>query len=410
MPAADLSAAQARRIAIAAQGFGVRRPRGEPGRPWLRRVLRHTALFQIDSVNVLVRAHYLPAFSRIGPYERTVLDRMAQRAPRELFEYWGHMASLLPVETQPLFRWRMERARGEAWGRIRRIIDERPGFVDWVLGEVRDRGPLGAGKLLQGRLPRTGSWWQWDDAKLALEWLFWSGQVTSAGRRGFERLYDLPERVLPPAVVAAPTPAPADARRELVRIAGRSLGIGTEADLRDYFRLGVADSRPAIADLVEAGELRRVTVEGWRQPAYLQRDARVGRPIDARALLVPFDPLVWERSRTERLFGMRYRIEIYVPAAQRVHGYYVLPFLMNEQLVARVDLKADRVAGALLVQAAHLEPGANAATVVEGLAVELRRLAGWLGLSELVLAPRGDLSAALAGALVPEGALLSAVE
>src|SRR5215212_1276052 len=342
-PITRLSAAQARRMALAAQGFadpaGTREPDG-----WaLRRVLDRVGLFQIDSVNVLQRAHYLPLFSRLGAYDTALLDRAAHRAPRRLFEYWGHEASLLPVATQPLLRWRMERAGDDAWGGVRRIQRERPELVERVLAEVRDRGPIAASEVVEEEMPaRTGPWWDWSDVKRAFEWLFWSGQITSARRRGFERLYDLPERVLPPAVIATPTPPVAEAQRELVRVAARSLGVGSERDLRDYFRLPVAEAKLRIAELVEADELWPVEVEGWTVPAYLHREARIPRAVSARALVGPFDSLVWERSRAERLFGFRYRIEIYVPKPKRVHGYYVLPFLLRDRLVARVDLKADR--------------------------------------------------------------------
>jgi uncharacterized protein YcaQ len=371
-----------------------------PDRRALRRVLARVAVVQIDSVNVLVRSHYLPLFSRLGPYPVAVLERAAYRAPRDLFEYWGHEASLLPVEMHPLLRWRMLRAANEAWGVVRRIERERPGYVEAVLEEVRARGPVGAGALEDGVRPRrSGPWWDWHDAKRALEWLFWSGRVTSAGRRGFERLYDLPERVLPAAVVQAPTPVEADAQRELLRLSARALGVATERDLRDYFRLGVAEARARVAELVEAGELLPVSVEGWRQRAYLDPAARVPRQVRGRALLSPFDSLVWERERTERLFGMQFRLEIYVPAGKRVHGYYVLPFLLGDALVARVDLKADRAGGVLRVQAAWRQDGHAPAAVAEELAAELRSMAGWLGLERVEAVDHGDLAPHLRRAL-----------
>jgi uncharacterized protein len=402
----DISARDARRVALAAQGFADRRPAAVPGRPALRRVLRRTRLLQMDSVNVVVRAHYLPAYSRLGAYPTEALDRMAWRRPQELFEYWGHEASLLPVELHPLFRWRMERAAEEAWGHIRSVVTERPAFVAQVLDVVRGRGPVRAAEVeaeVAGRSDgaaarRQGPWWDRSDTKNALEWLFWSGQVTSAGRRGFERIYDVPERVLPGAVLAAPTPPPADARRTLLEIAAGALGIGTEGDLRDYFRLRPEEARTGVAELVEAGALQPVRVAGWRQPAFLHPSARVPRRVRARALLAPFDPLVWDRARTERLFGMRYRIEIYVPAPRRLHGYYVLPFLLGQDLVARVDLKADRQAGLLRVQAAHAEDGRPHGPIAEELAGELETLAGWLGLGGVAVRPAGDLGPALATA------------
>ncbi len=375
-----LSAAEARRLALAAQGFGGRRPDREPTGWDLRRVLKRVGLLQIDSVNVLTRAHYLPAFSRLGPYDIALLDRLSHRAPRRLFEYWGHEASLLSVELQPLLRWRMDRAADDAWGGMRRIRRDRPELVAEVLEQVRARGPIAASELAEERPRRSGPWWDWSDTKRALEFLFWSGQVTAARRRRFERLYDVPERVIPSEILAAPTPDPADAQRELIRIAARSLGVAAERDLRDYFRLPTAEAKLRVAELVEAGELVPVEVEGWgRTPAYLDPRARVPRRIDARALIGPFDSLIWERSRAERLFGFGYRLEIYVPAAKRRHGYYVLPFLLGDRLVARVDLKSDRAAGILRLQALHLEPGAPAETA-DALAGELASMARWLGL------------------------------
>jgi uncharacterized protein YcaQ len=300
----------------------------------------------------------------------------------------------------PLLRWRMERAANEAWGGLRRFQRERPGYIEAVLEEVRARGPVGAGELEDGVRPRrSGPWWDWRDAKRALEWLFWSGRVTSAGRRAFERLYDLPERVLPAAVLGAPTPSEADAQRELVRLSARALGVATERDLRDYFRLGATEASARIAELVDAGELAPVAVEGWRQRAYLAPSARLPRWVRARALLSPFDSLVWERERTERLFGMQFRLEIYVPAPKRVHGYYVLPFLLGDALVARVDLKADRAAGVLRVRAAWGQDGHAPAAVAAELAAELRSMAGWLGLGRAEADDRGDLAPELRRAL-----------
>jgi uncharacterized protein YcaQ len=296
---------------------------------------------------------------------------------------------------QPALRWRMDRAAHEAWGGMRRIQRDRPELVARVLDEVRASGPVAASEVLEHERPkRTGPWWDWSDVKRAFEWLFWSGQITSARRRGFERLYDLPERVLPAEVIAAPTPAVDDAQRELVRVAARSLGVASERDLRDYFRLDLADARARVAELEEAGELVPVEVEGWTAPAYLDPTARMPRRVRACALIGPFDSLIWERSRVERLFGFRYRIEIYVPAPKRVHGYYVLPFLLGDRLVARVDLKADRRAGALRVQAAHAEPDAPAESAEE-LRAGLESMAGWLGLERIDVVPRGDLAPVL---------------
>ena len=404
-PVEHLSADQARRLAVAAQGFTDPVGSGVPDRRALRRVLRRTGLFQIDSVNVLARAHYLPLFSRLGPYPTSLLDQAAYtssaRAPRELFEYWGHEASLLPVDAQPLLRWRMAEAHADAWGGMRRIMTERPGFVADVLAEVDRSGPITAGEIEElhgGRVRKAGPWWDWSHVKRALEYLFWAGEITTASRRGFERVYDLPERVIPAAVLAAPTPDRSDAQRALVLRAARSCGVATERDLRDYYRLSVVDAKAAVAGLVDEGSLLPVSVAGWRGVAYLDPQAVVPRRVNARALVAPFDPLVWERQRTERIFGFRYRIEIYVPAPKRVHGYYVLPFLLGDRLVARVDLKSDRQAGVLRVQAAFAEVGAPADTADE-LAVELVRMAGWLGLSGVEVTGRGDLGGPLAEAI-----------
>ncbi|PWC34098.1 winged helix-turn-helix domain-containing protein [Azospirillum sp. TSO35-2] len=406
-----LSLRDARRVAIAAQGFpasplSASDPAAVEARH-ARRLIGRLGLVQIDSVNVLVRSHYLPLFSRLGPYEAALLDRLAYGGKRRaLFEYWGHEASLIPVEQQPLFRWRMERAeRGDGiYGELARFAAERRPYIDGVLAEVAERGPLGASELSEaGR--GAGGWWGWSDGKRALEFLFWAGRVTTAGRRGFERLYDLPDRVLPAAVLAAPTPDAAEAQRALLRIAARAHGVATERDLRDYHRLDVADARLRLAELVEAGELLPVAVEGWDRTAYVLPDLRVPRKLAAQALLSPFDSLIWERQRTERLFGARIRLEIYTPAHKREHGYYVLPFLMGERIAARVDLKSDRKAGALLVQAAHGEPGADPAAVAPALAAELQRMAGWLGLARVAVNGAGDLAPAVIASL--NAALLS---
>lgn len=400
-PRDTLSPSQARRIALAAQGFADPRPTGAVTMRHLRRVIGRIGLLQMDSVNVLTRAHYLPTFSRLGPYPVDLLHRAAHKAPRDLFEYWGHEASLVPVDLHPALRWRMAHAEQHAWGGMRRLAARRPEFVEWVLGEVRAKGPLTAKEIEDDAPRRTDNWgWNWSDVKTALEWLFYSGKVTSARRNGsFERLYDLPERVLPAHIVGAPTPEPAAAYRELIRVAAISHGVATEVELRDYFRLPVAAARDAIRDLVDAGELLPVTVDGWGKPAYLHPEAKLPRWVRARALVSPFDSLIWERARTERIFGFRYRIEIYVPQPKRVYGYYVLPFLLGDQLVARVDLKADRKAGVLLVQSAWREDGHPEGEVAENLAAELTQMASWLGLSTVAPPTRGDLAKPVADAL-----------
>jgi hypothetical protein len=376
-----LSLAQARRIALAAQGFGAPRPPEATG-GHLRRTVGRLGLHQIDSVNVLVRAHYLPAFSRLGLYDRGLIDRAAwgPRRERRLFEYWAHEASLLPLEMHPLLRWRMAAAeRGEiGWGSLKAYAVERRGEAEAILQRIRSEGPLAASDFEEGK-GRSG-WWAWGDTKRSLEWLFWAGLITTATRRGsFERVYDLPERVIPAAILALPTPSEADARRALVAKSAEALGIATEAELRDYFRLRPAAARQAVAELVEGGVLLPAQVEGSSRAWFLHRSARRPRRIGGQALLAPFDPLIWERDRAETLFGFRYRIEIYTPAEKRVHGYYVLPFLLGERLVARVDLKADRQGSRLLVQRTTPEPGAPAETV-ERLTAELGLMAlAWAG-------------------------------
>jgi uncharacterized protein len=390
-PVERLPAGLARRIALAAQGFAEPRPSTLVGTRQLRRMTERLAVLQIDSVNVLSRSHYLPAFSRLGAYPRAALDDLTARR-HAVFEYWAHEASFLPVRLQPYMRWRMAAAEEHAWGSMVRLQRERPGYVAEVLDRVRTEGPLKASDLTEPRPHRPGTMWNWHAGKVALEWLFHSGAITATHRTtSFEKVYDLTERVLPADVLATPTPDPAEAFRELVRTAARALGVATERDLRDYFRLRPPAARAAIAELADAGELQPVEVTGWGAPAWLDPAARRPRWIRARALLSPFDSLVWERPRVERMFGFRYRLEIYTPAAKRVHGYYVLPFLLGDQLVGRVDLKADRQAGVLRVQSAHAEEGAERALVAAGLAEELQLMADWLELDKVAVAERGDL-------------------
>jgi uncharacterized protein YcaQ len=390
-----ISARAARRIALAAQGLIKPRSEAPIERRQLMKLLGRLHLHQIDSVNVLARAHYLPAFSRLGPYSREVLDGLAWSRKRKLFEYWAHEASLLPLDLHPLVRWRMARAeRGEAgWKSLRAFRTERKAEADAALARIVAEGPLAASDF---EAKGAGGWWGWSSAKAALEWLFLTGRITTAMRRNsFERVYDLTERVIPARILDLPTPSEPDAHRALLELAARAHGLGTARDLRDYFRLSPADAAPRIAELVEEGMLLPVQVEGWRETAYLHRDAKRPRRAEGRALLVPFDPLIWARARTERLFGLRYRIEIYTPAEHRVHGYYVLPFLLRDRIVARVDLKADRQSGALLVQAAHGEPDPPPDTAAE-LAAELRLMASWLGLERVEVKPFGNLAPSLA--------------
>lgn len=344
--------------------------------------IERVQLHQIDSVNVLTRAHYLPAFSRLGRYDRSDLDKLAwgPKRQRKLFEYWAHEASLLPFDMHPLLRWRMAAAdRGDAaWSGMRLYATERRSEAMAIRDRIRCEGPMSASDF-ETHKGQTG-WWEWSDTKRALEWLFWAGHITTATRRrGFERVYDLPENVLPAQVLALPTPSEPEAHRALIERAARAHGIATDKELRDYFRQSPGQARSAIEALAEEGILVAITVAGTRK-AWLHRDARQPRRIEARALLAPFDPLIWERDRAERLFGFRYRIEIYVPAKRRQHGYYVLPFLLGDQLVARVDLKSDRTASLLLVRSVHFEPGAPS-HARDALAAELAEMAAWLELS-----------------------------
>ena len=394
-----LSEAQARRIALAAQGFGRPRPAAPIGRRELLKLIERLGLLQIDSVNVVSRTHYLPLFSRLGAYPRALLEELAWGRKPALFEYWAHEASLLPLATQPLLRWRMSDAQDGVgvWKGVARFLRERRDLVDGALQEIVTRGPLSASELEVG-VKGQGGWWGWSESKRALEGLFWIGALTTASRRGtFERVYGATGSTLPDATTAVPTPPRDVAQRALLMIAARAMGIATERDLRDYFRMGVGETRLRLAELVAAGDLQPVSVTGWREAAYLDPAAKRPRRIDTAALLSPFDNLIWYRERTERLFGVKVRLEIYTPAHKRTHGYYVLPFLEGEAITARVDLKADRKAGVLVVQAAHAEPWATGATASK-LAAELHLMAGWLGLASVRTEPRGDLAAELAAA------------
>jgi uncharacterized protein YcaQ len=430
----DLSQADARRIALAAQGFGQPRAAGPLGPDDLIAAVGRLGLVQLDSVNVLCRSHYLPLFSRLGRYDRSELDRVTGHGDQangdgngegekakhaghanhagqakdgtaglRLVEYWGHQASLIPAELRPLFRWRMARVDQELWAPVVKVAREQPDLIAQTLRMVREQGPIPASAIgTVRRAATTGGLWNFNAGKSALEYLFYAGQVAVSGRVNFERMYDAPERALPASVLAVPDIPDADAQRELTRIAAAALGVATEPDLGDYFRLPRAASKARVAELVAAGELVPISVDGWKAPAYLwpEADGRPGlrerpdRP--ARALLSPFDSLIWFRDRTERLFGFRYHVEIYTPAAKRVHGYYVLPFLLGDALVARADLKSDRREHTLIVQAAYAEPGVDRAAVARELAAELSELAGWLGLGQVLVSDRGDLAGELA--------------
>lgn len=399
-----LSADQARRIAVAAQGLAEPKPRGPVTRAHLRRLISRVQVLQLDSVSVAVRAHYAPVFSRLGPYDRSVLDAAAwshsARAPRLLVEYWAHEAALMAVEDWPLMRWRMREYAHGRWGQ--EIVKKNPRLADNVLAAVDELGPSTAGQIeahLEGeRARRKGPWWDRSDTKWVAEALWSSGALTTATRIGFARHYDLTEKVLPPHVLAREV-ADNEAVRELVQRAAGALGVATEPDLRDYFRLSPKQSKPAVAALVAEGALEEVEVDGWSAPAYLAPGVPVPRVDRGTALLCPFDPLIFFRPRLERIFQFHYRIEIYTPEPKRQFGYYVWPFLLDGRLVGRVDLKAERANDALNVVGAFTEPGQSPAVVAPRLAAELQSMAAWLGLGNVTVGTRGDLVGSLGKAL-----------
>ena len=393
----SLSIAQARRVALAAQGFANADRSRKVTWAHMAPMIRRLNLLQIDSVNVVARSHYLPLYSRLGSYPQSTLDERAFGAKkRALFECWAHEASLLPLELHPLMRWRAARARAGdgTYKAMDQFGREERAYLDEVLAFVTRNGPTIASQVPGGG-KADGGWWGWSKGKLALETLFDQGLVTTAKRDGFERLYDIPERVIPAEVLALPTPPERDAIRQLLELSARAHGVGTEIDLRDYFRLPIPATKAALAELVEQGVLIPVSVEGWKQQAYLHRDAPIPRKAGGTALLSPFDPMVWERARAERLFSFHYRIEIYTPAPQRKFGYYVLPLLHHDRIVGRVCLKADRQAGVLRANASHHEPHAEPAETAAALAEELKLMAGWLGLADVAAGPSGNLARAL---------------
>jgi uncharacterized protein YcaQ len=388
----DISPLDARRIALHAMGFTEPRPKGRVDIRHVRKVLRRLRAIQIDSVNVLVRAHYMPMFSRLGPYRMELLDELAY-GRKEAFEYWGHEASFLPVDLVPLFRFRMEAER--TWRVIRELRKKHPDYIDNIIAEVGRRGPVTVSDLDEPG-ERTGPWWGYGPGKTALEFLFAKGVLGVQERRNFARVYDVFERTVPAQHHSSPAVGKAEAERQLVMESVAALGIGTYVDIADYFRLRPQDGQAAINALVASGDLQKVTVDGWRHPAYVLAGTNVPRRRSAAAaLLTPFDNLIWHRDRTERLFDFHYRIEIYVPEPKRVYGYYVLPFLMDEELVARIDLKADRQAGKLLAKGAWAEDGADRDEVAAKLAGELGLMAAWLGLDDVVVGRKGNLATSL---------------
>ena len=393
----SLDNSEARRIALAAQGFG--QPKTDEASGWTaqNKELKRLHLLQIDSVNVLTRSHYLPLFSRLGNYDRTALDkRTLAYKTRSHFECWAHEASLVRMELHPLMRWRMNRARkGDGiYKSMRDFAITEKAYLKNVIEFVRSHGPT-AQSDLPDKSKGEGGWWGWSKGKLALETLFAQGLLTTAKRESFERFYDLPERVIPAEILNLQTPNEREAILQLIDLSGQALGIGTAFDLRDYFRLPVEDAKQATDDAVAAGILKPTTVEGWKAQAYLHRSAKIPRSINAHALVTPFDPICWDRDRTERLFNFHYRIELYTPQSKRKFGYYVLPFLLGEGFAGRVCLKADRDTGTLRANAIHFEDHLDQTETAIALAAELKRLAVWLKLPDIEIRKSGNLASAL---------------
>ncbi|MDL9936331.1 crosslink repair DNA glycosylase YcaQ family protein [Gordonia sp. ABSL1-1] len=398
-----ISSAAARRIALAAQGFADRAPAATPTRAHLRRVVGRTNLIQMDSVNIVARAHYLPMFSRIGSYDPAILERAAAGGNRLLVEYWAHEAALIPIDDWPLFGWRMQDFADGRYRYTREVMANNRQLAADVTAVIAEHGPsmprdIEAALGIERAPGVAGGWWNRGEVKHVCEAMFASGELSAVRDNGFRRYYDLTERVVGAERVGA-KPDRATAHRELTARAASALGVATVADLADYYRLKAAEVRPAVADLVDDGVLDEVSVDGWKDPAYLHREARTPRRVAGSAILSPFDPLIFFRPRVERLFDFHYRIEIYVPAHKRVHGYYVLPYLFDESIVARVDLKADRKAGVLQVLSAHREDGHDDSEVAARLAVDLAELASWCGLDSVSVNRRGALSGALRGAV-----------
>ncbi|MCY3618116.1 MAG: winged helix-turn-helix domain-containing protein [Acidimicrobiaceae bacterium] len=390
----ELSVSQARRIALAAQGFTDSAPAGRVDRRHLRRVMGRLKLLQLDSVPVVVRTQYLPPFSRLGCYDPALLDRIAY-TDDEWFEAWAHEASLLPVGDEPLLRWQKQRAeQGDTWKNLVELAHRESQYVAEVLAQVAER-PLTAGELTDPRR-RDGEWWGSRSlGSIALDWLFRIGAVGIRRRGNFTKEFDLLERIVPAAVLARPTPSAGEAQRELLVRSAEALGVGSATDLIDYYRLPVREGRTQLREVVDSGLLAEVAVEGWTEPAYMHPGARLPRSVDALTVLSPFDPIVWNRDRAARLWNFDYRIEIYVPAAKRVYGYYVLPVLDGEQLVARLDVKTDRPGGTLRVLGAFAEPGVDHGALAERLRPHLHDLARFVGVDDVGYGDRGDLMAAL---------------
>jgi uncharacterized protein YcaQ len=397
----SLSKQEAKRIAIRAQGLAEGRSSENSGNPTtlddVSRTIRKMGLLQIDSVNVCVRSHYMPLFSRLGTYDMDLLDRLAYQE-KSVFETWAHVASFVPVEHHRLFRQKM--ANHEPRHRVARLIEEQPGFLEKALEQVRKHGTMTASEL-DGAGKRQSPWWGYTSGKVAMEWHFATGELSVTHRKNFARYYDLTERVIPADHLNGNTPSVEESHREMMRIAVNAHGVGTVADLADYYRIKKADAKARLSELVEEGDVQRVSVEGWSQDEEVFAPGKIAShgPTSARALLTPFDPLVWDRDRIERLFDFFYRIEIYVPEKDRQYGYYVYPFVLGEDLVARVDLKADREKGVLRVKGAFVEDSPDRDYVAANLADELRLMAGWLGLKRVGTGRKGNLMPALRSVL-----------
>jgi hypothetical protein len=386
-----ISIEAARRIALGAQGFNDPRPKGRADVRHFRRVMNRLGVIQLDSVNVCVRSHYMPFYSRLGPYDRDALDSWLNDSG-ENFEYWAHVAAVLPVDRFPLWQWKMDGPIG--WRAAEALIEAHPQLLEEVYEQVRDNGPLTVSDLDVPQ-ERTSPWWGYGPGKIALEALFAQGRITALRTGNFMRSYDIPERMIPAEHRPEVPVSKPEAYRTLLVDAVRHLGIGTMHDVTDYFRLKIPTARPIMNDLVAAGLVEEVAVRGWTGPVYMDPGASRPRTLNATTLLTPFDPIVWYRERGERLFDFHYRIEIYVPESDRVFGYYTLPFMLDGELVGRVDLKADRKSGALLVQSAWREEGTDEMQVADALSSELEQFAGWLGLSDIVVNQRGNLAARL---------------
>lgn len=391
-----VSAASARRIALAAQGFARPRP-AQVGTRQLNALIDRVGLLQLDSVNVYERSHYLPVFARLGAYDKATLDALTFARGGRYVEYWAHEAAVIPAETWPLMRWRMQQYRDKHSADLTAWAHSNQSMIDWLKAELAEKGPLPASAIEHDANKRSGPWWGWSDVKIGLEVLFRWGELASAGRTRFERNYALPEQVLPASVIDRVVPRD-EAQRLLVQHAATAHGIGTAGDFADYFRMSRADTTAAVHSLADEGVLLPVSVPGWKHQAWLHRDARMPRRVDAAALLSPFDPVVWDRKRAERLFDFHYRIEIYTPAPKRIFGYYSLPILLGDSVVGRIDLKNDRQAGVLRVQSAWHEEGLSP-DIAAQVAPLVRDAAAWQGLSEVTVNDWGTLAAPLAAEL-----------